>query len=129
MIGRCHTEDRSFVGMLSWRPTEREPPGLTPRGNGDPAKYKARWHCSAPFRNGIVRCRKMSGSNPYRNLSGCQYDFTDCKTRSVITLNDFPIRVFSDHFAHSESVEVAAPNLHLIAISASAGKTPFRNAG
>src|ERR1700716_110677 len=44
-----------------------------------------------------------------------------------IPLNDFPIRVFSNHFARAECIEVASPNLHLRAILASAGEAPFRN--
>jgi len=46
-----------------------------------------------------------------------------------IPLNDFPIRVFSNHFARAECIEVASPNLHLRAILASAGEAPFRNTG
>jgi hypothetical protein len=47
---------------------------------------------------------------------------------SVTTLNDFPIRVLSDHFARAKRIEVATPNIHLIAVPARAAKTPFRNA-
>ena len=50
-------------------------------------------------------------------------------TRSISTLYDFPIRIFSNHFALAERIEVATPNLYLLAMAAGAGETSFGNAG
>ena len=44
------------------------------------------------------------------------------------SLDDFPVRVFADHQAVSERVEVATPHHDYLAIELGAGKKPFRHA-
>src|SRR3954452_12115321 len=72
-----------------------------------------------------VRFEARCGLSP--NVAPCRR--AQSHPRISIPLNEFPIRVFSNHFTGAECIEVATLNLHLLAIPTGAGEAPFRNAG
>src|SRR5436305_13247791 len=69
-------------------------------------------------------------SRQVRHVPGAEVATSRSHTVAAsIPFNNFPIRVFSNHFARAECIEVATLNLRPRAIPAGAGEAPFRNAG
>ena len=64
-----------------------------------------------------------------KSLVGVNRDLVHHDQALSVPLNEFPIGVFSNHFARAKCVEVATLDFHFLAIQTGARQTPFRNPG